>query len=231
MDIPLLNTINLFNRWDYHSKRYETRFGVKYLSENRNGGMMDFDKDSFVLDTAKINDQTLPYGFEMKTRRAEAFWKNGIMFPDKEWKSLGLIFSGVNHEQEGFFGVNNYYGHERSFYANAIYQSIIGNTNHKFSTGLSYLYDDFREGYDQVQFTYIYQTKDYLPGQNLPEHDLLTLSDTANLTPKNYNFDRTESVPGAFFEYTYTYLDKITFIAGIRADHHNRYGLVHNPQG
>ena len=158
MDIPLLNTINLFNRWEYLGKKYETRFGVKYLSENRNGGTLDFDKNTFELDTSKINQQALPYGFELKTRRTEAFWKNGFLFPGKEWKSLGIILSGVNHEQDGFFGVNNYHGLERSFYANLIYQSIIGNTNHKFSTGLSYLLDDFKEGYDQIQFNYIYQT-------------------------------------------------------------------------
>ena len=228
MDIPLLNTINLFNRWEYHSKLYETRFGIKYLSENRNGGTLNFDKNNFVLDTAKINNKELPYGFELKTRRTEAFWKNGFMFPDKEWKSLGIIFSGVNHEQDGFFGVNNYSGHERSFYANAIYQSIIGNTNHKFSTGLSYLYDDFRERYDQVQFTYVYQT---LPPDQTPTMDqITTLSPDTDLTPVNYNFDRTESIPGAFFEYTYSYLDKLTFIAGIRADHHNKSGFFFTPR-
>lgn len=228
MDMPLVNTINLFNRWEFHSKRYETRFGVKYLNENRNGGTLDFDKDNFVLDTAKINDKSLPYGFELKTRRAEAFWKNGFMFPGKEWKSLGIIFSGVYHNQDGFFGVNPYSGLERSFYANMIYQSIIGNTNHKFSTGLSYLYDDYRESYDQIQFTYVYQT---LPPDQAPTMDqITTLSPETNLNPVNYNFDRTESVPGAFFEYTYTYLDKITFIAGIRADHHNRSGLFITPR-
>jgi outer membrane receptor for ferrienterochelin and colicins len=228
MDIPMVNTVNLFNRWEYIGKKYETRFGIKYLSENRNGGTLDFDKDTFVLDTAKINNKALPYGFELNTRRTEAFWKNGFLFPGKEWKSLGIIFSGVNHEQDGFFGVNNYHGHERSLYANLIYQSIIGNTNHKFSTGLSYLFDDFTEGYDQVQFTYIYQT--LLPGQTPTMHDVLTLSPQTDLTPKIYNFDRQESIPGAFFEYTYTYLDKLTFIAGIRADHHNKSGFFVTPR-
>jgi outer membrane receptor for ferrienterochelin and colicins len=228
MDIPLSNTINLFNRWEYLGKRYQARFGIKYLQENRNGGTLDFDKNTFVLDTAKINQKALPYGFEFKTRRTEAFWKNGFLFPGKEWKSLGIILSGVNHEQDGFFGVNNYSGHERSFYANLIYQSIIGNTNHKFSTGLSYLLDDFKEGYDQIQFTYIYQT---LPlGQTATMHDVLTLSPETNLTPVNYNFDRRESIPGAFFEYTYSYLDKLTFIAGIRADHSDKSGLFITPR-
>jgi outer membrane receptor for ferrienterochelin and colicins len=228
MDIPLLNTINLFNRWEYIGKKYETRFGIKYLSENRNGGTLDFDKNTFELDTSKINQQALPYGFELKTRRTEAFWKNGFLFPGKEWKSLGIIFSGLNHEQNGFFGVNNYSGHEMSFYANLIYQSIIGNTNHKFSTGLSYLLDDFKEGYDQIQFTYIYQTLP--PGQPATMHDILTLSPETNLTPVIYNFNRRESIPGAFFEYTYSYLDKLTLIAGIRADYHNKSGLFVTPR-
>ncbi len=229
MDIPKVKTINLFNRWEYISgKRYETRFGIKYLEEKRNGGTLDFDKETFALDTAKINNQTLPYGFELKTKRAEAFWKNGFLFPGKEWKSLGIIMSGVYHDQSGFFGVNNYHGKQKSFYANMIYQSIIGNTNHKFSTGLSYQFDDYTEGYDQIQFKYIYQT---LPPTVTPTMaQVLTLSPITNLTPLNYNFDRQESVPGAFLEYTYSYLDKLTFIAGIRADHHNKSGLFVTPR-
>ncbi len=229
LDIPKVQNINLFNRWDFHvGHHYETRIGIKYMDETRNGGTLDFDKDSFVLDTAKINNQTLPYGFELRTKRADAFWKNGFMFPGKEWKSLGFIFSGVNHLQEGFFGVNHYSGHEKSFYANMIYQSIIGNENHKFSTGLSYLYDDFTESYDQIQFRYIYQT---LPPDVVPTmQQVLTLSPTTDLNPVNYNFDRKESVPGAFFEYTWSYLDKLTFIAGIRADHHNKTGFFVTPR-
>ena len=30
-----------------------------------------------------INKKELPYGFGLNTKRAEAFWKNGIMFKDK----------------------------------------------------------------------------------------------------------------------------------------------------
>lgn len=44
------------------------------------------------------------------------------------------------------------------------------------------------------------------------------------------NFDRTESVPGAFFEYTYTYPDKVTIIAGLRVDQHNLFGTLFTPR-
>ncbi|MBI5218290.1 MAG: TonB-dependent receptor [Bacteroidia bacterium] len=229
MDLPKLNTINIFNRWDYiNPGKYVSRFGIKYLEENRNGGTMDFDKKTFVPDTSKINKMSLPYGFGLNTKRTEAFWKNGIMFPDKPWRSLGLILSGMNHEQTGFFGINNYHGYEKSFYANLIYQSIISNTNHKFSTGISYLYDNYKEGYDQIRFIYRYQDPNL--GHPVTMADVVTLSPLTNLTPYTYNWDRTESVPGAFFEYTYNYLDKFTFIAGVRADYHNKYGAFVTPR-
>jgi outer membrane receptor for ferrienterochelin and colicins len=43
-------------------------------------------------------------------------------------------------------------------------------------------------------------------------------------------FARTESVPGAFFEYTYQHLEKLTLVAGLRADYHNLYGAFVTPR-
>lgn len=47
---------------------------------------------------------------------------------------------------------------------------------------------------------------------------------------KGQQFSRNEIVPGAFFEYTYTYPEKFTAIVGLRADHHNLYGVVTTPR-
>lgn len=44
------------------------------------------------------------------------------------------------------------------------------------------------------------------------------------------DYDFKEVVPGAFFEYTYLPDNTLTFVAGIRADHHNIYGLLINPR-
>lgn len=43
-------------------------------------------------------------------------------------------------------------------------------------------------------------------------------------------FTRDEVVPGAFFEYTYKYLDQFTAVAGIRGDYHNYYGFFATPR-
>ena len=44
------------------------------------------------------------------------------------------------------------------------------------------------------------------------------------------NFARKEIVPGTFFEYTYTPNDKLSMVAGIRADNNNLYGTFITPR-
>jgi hypothetical protein len=46
----------------------------------------------------------------------------------------------------------------------------------------------------------------------------------------NIEYSRIESVPGIFYEYTYSYLEKFNAVAGIRADYHNLYGLFFTPR-
>jgi len=48
----------------------------------------------------------------------------------------------------------------------------------------------------------------------------------SGINPRN----RQESVPGAFFEYTYTFPEKLTVVAGGRVDFHNLYGTRFTPR-
>lgn len=43
-------------------------------------------------------------------------------------------------------------------------------------------------------------------------------------------FLREEIVPGAFFEYTYNYIDRFTVVSGMRSDYHSNYGLFFTPR-
>lgn len=47
---------------------------------------------------------------------------------------------------------------------------------------------------------------------------------------KTDRYQRTEIVPGAFFEYTYSYLEKLSVVAGIRGDHNNLFGFFVTPR-
>ncbi|HEY5968443.1 MAG TPA: TonB-dependent receptor [Chitinophagaceae bacterium] len=56
------------------------------------------------------------------------------------------------------------------------------------------------------------------------------VSDKYNEDFKAMNFKRTETVPGAFFEYTYTPIEKFNIVAGFRADHNSLFGWFATPR-
>ncbi|MEY4383656.1 MAG: hypothetical protein RI995_1198 [Bacteroidota bacterium] len=186
LDIPLYQQVNLLNRWKYKTENWMAQWGVNVLFEDRLAGQSNFD--------ANTSDRFRVYGFGNKTNRIEGFAKVARLFQNKPYKGLGLILNAYNHTSNAFFSYRNYVGNEQSMYANLIYQSIIGNTNHTFRTGSSFLYDSFQE-------TYFFQ-----------------------------NLNRTEIVPGAFFEYTYTFPEKFTLIVGNRVDFHNQLGTQWVPR-
>ena len=56
------------------------------------------------------------------------------------------------------------------------------------------------------------------------------LYDKYNEDFKVINYKRTETVPGAFFEYTFTPSEKFSLIAGLRGDYNNLYGFFATPR-
>ncbi len=202
LDFPTGSQLNFINRWVYNNnKGLLGQVGVKILTDGKQGGQTGFHAEHDKFTTNR-------YGFEINTKRYEAWGKIGYQFAGKPYKSVGLQLSGVKHEHESYYGLNLHDGEEKSFYANLIYQSIIRNTSHKFKSGLSFLYDDF----DEVLS--IYQG--------------IVFEGSAPVASSN--FDRTEVVPGAFLEYTYDDLEKFSVIAGVRVDQHNLFGTIFTPR-
>lgn len=178
----------LLNRWELHNnKGIHFQVGVKGIYVDKTGGEIDFDPD---IDEGTTNS----WGMNIHTERYEGWAKLGKVNIEKPWQSIGFQISGATHKQVSYFGLNDYDASQNTFYANLLYQSIIKNTNHKFKTGISFQYDDYKE-----------------------------------LLNSN-NFDRIESVPGAFFEYTYNHLEKFNAIVGFRGDYHNEYGAFVTPR-
>jgi outer membrane receptor for ferrienterochelin and colicins len=187
-DLPTGNQFSAINRWKYDDgKGLLTQFGIKILTDKRTGGEVDYDPDT-------DKNTTTRYGVGINTNRYEVFAKIGYVFPGQKYKSIGLQLSGISHRQNSYFGLTVYNGKQQNAYGNLIYQSIIGNTNHRFRTGLSFLYDNYNEDYQHL------------------------------------NYQRKEIIPGAFFEYTYTYLEKFSAVLGIRTDHHNLFGTFVTPR-
>jgi outer membrane receptor for ferrienterochelin and colicin len=145
-DLPTGNQFNAVNRWKYEDERgLIAQFGVKFLADNKTGGEIEFDAD----DDKYTTDH---YGLGINTTRYEGFAKIGFVFPEKKYKSIGLQLSAFDHQQDSYFGLTTYNASQNNFYANLIYQSIIGTTAHKFRTGVSLVSDKYREDFKSINF-------------------------------------------------------------------------------
>lgn len=189
LDVPLSNQINLQNRWQYQDpeKGWVSFFTLRYLNDEKQVGQTAFNPD-----TDKFT--TNAWGSEIDTKRFDSSVKLGYVFPELPFQSFGFQASYSNHQQDSYYGFNVYDIEHESLYSNLIFNSIIGSTQHKFKTGLTFAYDQYAE---QV-----------------------------NDTP----FARDDRSAGAFFEYSYDDLEKISLTAGIRFDTHNRLGNFFTPR-
>lgn len=199
-DIPTGSQFNLTNRWHWHSEKsgWEGQIGINAIRDERTGGQIDFVNEQ--------NSTTDPWGYRSLGQRVEVFGKNGYVFKDQPFRSLGIIYS-LNYQnreasfgygiQPGVTGTRNYQGTQKGGYLNTIFQDIIGNTQHKYRTGISLLAENMTEELN-------YNSEDGL-----------------------YYLDRMEMVPGAYFEYTYEPSLKFTMVAGVRADYNSWFDQLY----
>ncbi|HWB28156.1 MAG TPA: TonB-dependent receptor [Chitinophagaceae bacterium] len=153
-DLPSGNQFTVLNRWQYdNSKGLLGQVGFKILADDKTGGQVNFNPATDKLTTNH-------YGIGLDNQRYEVFGKLGYIFPEKKYKSIGLQVAAFSHTQNDYFGLTAYNAKQQNAYANLIYQSIIGNTNHKFRTGISFLYDYYNETFNAVN----YRRKEVVPG-------------------------------------------------------------------
>ena len=140
IDNPIGNQINLLNRWQYSNaeKGWVSFMNLNYMKDERQAGQINYNP---LTDKGTTN----AWGSEVNSERFTLSNKTGYVFPDTPYKSIGLQNSFQSHRQDSYFGLNSYDIHQKSWYGNLIYNSIIGNTQHKFATGLSGTYDDYNE--------------------------------------------------------------------------------------
>ncbi len=140
VDMPTGGQLNFVNRWDYEVEGSgHSQFGVGYMKENRHGGEMDFDRDIH-------RGTTIFYGIGIETTRLNVFAKNGFYFKRNPNSSLGLLLSYTMHENDAFFGINDYLGKQNSFYSNLVFQTALDDHgHHKINAGVSFLFDNYSE--------------------------------------------------------------------------------------
>ncbi|MER3318215.1 MAG: TonB-dependent receptor [Allomuricauda sp.] len=167
LDTPLTKQVNIMNRWQYMNPEngWVGYANVQYLADSKEIGQNDFDSDTDKLTTNA-------WGSVINTNRLDLSAKTGYVFPDLPYQSFGIQTAYSVHNQDSYYGLNVYDIEQSSFYTNLIFNSIIGSTQHKFKTGISFTYDGFNEianntsfnRYDNSVGTFLEYTYDNLEG-------------------------------------------------------------------
>jgi outer membrane receptor for ferrienterochelin and colicin len=150
LDIPIGKQINAINRWQYTDleKGWVSFFNLRYMNDDKQAGQVNFDPE-------RDKGTTNFWGSEITTEKFDASAKLGYVFSDTPWKSIGFQNAFNYHNQESYFGLNQYNIKQNSFYSNLIYNSIISDTRYKFATGLNFTYDNYNEFVNVSDFSRI----------------------------------------------------------------------------
>ena len=140
LDNPLGSQFNISNRWQYSNAEtgWVSFINFKYMNDEKQTGQVNFDPNRDKLTTNF-------WGSEINTERFDFTSKIGYVFKDMPYQSIGFQNAFSNHNQESYFGLNQYNIKQQSYYSNLIFNSIIDNTRNKFATGLNFTYDKYSE--------------------------------------------------------------------------------------
>ncbi len=191
--------------------RYMLYNKLKYRDDNSWGwssriGLMYLNEQriggQWNFNPEKHKGSSTVYGQTVNINQPTIYTKTGYRFNDHQ--ALTLFVSGYFQQQDSWFGETNYGADQLNLWANLQLEQHWG-TNHDLKTGLS------------------------VRRMRLDED----ISFTSNPLNKTYqgNYLRNETIPGAFAENTFRWLnDRLTWIAGVRADHHNQFGWYFTPR-
>lgn len=126
-DIPMGDNLAFMNRWSFQGKKMEAQFGVNVYQDRKTGGQ-----------TSYFRDQPIGYGVLMTARHADVFAKTGF-FGKKPMRSFGVVYNLKYQSIDGAFGLRDFNGEEKRAYINAIYDDIIGTSDHKIKLGASFV--------------------------------------------------------------------------------------------
>ena len=138
LDKPLQDQLNLLSKWQFTdaSKGLVSFLNIRYLDDNKKIGSIDFNEKS---------DVSSFWGGEIFTNRFDSSFKLGYVNPNIPYQSLGFQLAYNFHDQESYYGLNDYNISQKSLFLNLIYNSIISNTKNKIKAGLNFSSDNYSE--------------------------------------------------------------------------------------
>ncbi len=213
-DEPYTHRYALDNRWLYApANGVQLRFGIKGLYEDRIGGMMDYEKgmnDRNGADGTNMWGSGYSkglWGSEIKNRSLDGFVKLGIPLNKDNTRNIAMVGDFNWYKMNSSYGLKDFDGIQRMSFVNFMFMDHT-NEVHQYTLGLSGRYDSFTSA---LEDRYL-RTPRYTTDEKYMVEDNIT------------DFGRTEKLLGAYGEYTYTQGEKLTIVAGVRADYNWEQG-------
>ena len=110
----------------------EAQFGFNIYQNQKDGGQVN-----------RLRNQDY-FNVLLLSQHIDVFAKTGF-FLKKPGHSIGVLYDLKYHINESKFGLKEFNGEEKRGYINAIYDGIIGTTDHKYKIGVSSLYLDLKQ--------------------------------------------------------------------------------------
>lgn len=219
LDLPKSNQINVANKWLYSADNgMQIRWGWKYVRENRLGGMQDYKKSLYDQMLASVFSDDPLYGSEIHNRGANAYFKLGMPLgpsvyddeaQDERRSNLAFVADYDHFNEDAYFGLNSYKGNENAVSLNLMYN----------------LYFTYRS-------SLIVGLQSHLQSINESLWNRMPVFDSKTINDYNSILDRDENEVGAYAEYTYSIVDRLSIVAGVRGDYNTYYDKFYfTPRG
>lgn len=188
--------VNVGNRWLYYGEDgTQVRFGVRFLRDTRAGGQ--YDHNGGWRHQAAYNyeaykaGQSNFWGSSILNQGVNAYLKVGVPLNPDNTRNFAVVGDFNDYSMNSTFGRTLFNTNQISGFVNLLYQDQVLDDHH-FTVGLSSTYDRFNEQFDR-------------PGiYSLSSNKITHIGNVA-----------------AFGEYTYRFEEKLSLIAGLRADWYN----------
>ena len=207
LDMPLSEQVNILSRFQYLDSEngWVSFFNFRFLQDDKIFGQAEFVPESH-------KNKTSIWGSEIATNRYESSLKIGYVFPDLPYQSFGAQLAYSDHSQESYFGLRTYDIRHKSGFANLLFNSILGNTLHKFKTGIQFAYD----AYDELIETQITNRIDRSVGAffEYSYDSLERLNMVLGLRFDHHNNIGSFLTPRAHFRYAFSETSSLRFSVG-----------------
>lgn len=148
-NMPKRQQINVLGRLLHQGKTWFSQNNLHVIKDNREAGQLGTSSATTPL-----------WKVQQDINRVDFSGTIGYLGFDKIYNTLAIIYGATMHKTNELYGNTKHIGTQNSIYANAIYATILGNTNNRLNFGASFQADDFKESINDVNL----DRKDIMPG-------------------------------------------------------------------